>query len=407
MGAEQTKEVGYQIGRVVPNSPAHLAGLVPFFDFIQIVDGNDIAARESHFFREYLTQSTGKMIKLEVYNSKTQGTREVFLTPNSTWGGQGLLGCSINWETMEKALSFAWHILDVCKGSNAERAGFQSYRDYIVGMQGIAPIGAKNAQEVFITMFQDPADFHRRLDSRMEAAKINGHPQFNNISILFLLYDCVANDMREVVCDFPLGCEIGNGYLHQIPFNKGDPRNPTIRHFYTAPAPAPAPSPMPALAPGQPEQAQPQLMTPQYQPQNGAPQQYTQHQPAVQQPALQQPAVQHISPQTAPQYQQAPQAQNPQMGQQYSPNPQPGYQPNPANAQYNTGYQGQPVYQTPPTMQTSPPTGQPTGQPMMPQQGAPQQNYYVPDGQAPPQYVAPGAPQGVPPNYQGQTQVRI
>eukprot|EP00667_Euglena_gracilis_P016746 EG_transcript_17554 len=224
---------GYQIGRVVPNSPAHKAGLVPFFDFIQIVDNHPIEQRPATFFREYLMKSVGQQIQLKVFNTKTNTYRDVYMVPNNSWGGQGLLGCSINWEDIEKAMTYAWHILDVIPGSNADRAGFVGYRDYIVGMQATLSSSSRSAQEVFITMFQDTGDFHRRLNSRIEAAQSPNHPQYRNYSILFLIYDSVAADLREVICHFPLGCDVGNGYLHSIPVQKGDTRLPTIRTFYT------------------------------------------------------------------------------------------------------------------------------------------------------------------------------
>eukprot|EP00668_Euglena_longa_P029591 GGOE01036947.1.p1 GENE.GGOE01036947.1~~GGOE01036947.1.p1 ORF type:complete len:484 (+),score=65.45 GGOE01036947.1:49-1500(+) len=224
---------GYQIGRVVPNSPAHKAGLVPFFDFIQIVDNHPIEQRPATFFREYLMKSVGQQIQLKVFNTKTNTYRDVYMVPNNNWGGQGLLGCSINWEEVEKTMTYAWHILDVIPGSNADRAGFIGYRDYIVGMQATLSSSSRSAQEIFITMFQDTGDFHRRLNARIEAAQSPSHPQYRNYSILFLIYDSVAADLREVVCHFPLGCDVGNGYLHSIPVQKGDTRLPTIRTFYT------------------------------------------------------------------------------------------------------------------------------------------------------------------------------
>ena len=36
-------------------------------------------------------------MKLYVYNSETDASREVILTPNSTWGGDGSIGCGIGY----------------------------------------------------------------------------------------------------------------------------------------------------------------------------------------------------------------------------------------------------------------------------------------------------------------------
>eukprot|EP00906_Rhabdomonas_costata_P035915 RCo050440 len=223
MGSGQSNHFGYQIGRVVANSPAHGAGLVPFFDFILSIDQNVIADKESSFFREYLAQSIGRMIKLEVFNSKTGTIRDVYLTPSNVWGGQGLLGCSINWENIEASSSNCWHILDVNPGSNAAKAGVHGYRDFIVGMQAMMP--QSRDAEVFVTMFQDSQDFHRRLQLFSGSSR----------PVLFLLYDSVANDLREVFVGLPLGCDVGSGYLHQIPSSHGVRGLPTVRELHTSP----------------------------------------------------------------------------------------------------------------------------------------------------------------------------
>mmetsp|Transcript_25147 Transcript_25147/g.39729 ORF Transcript_25147/g.39729 Transcript_25147/m.39729 type:complete len:559 (-) Transcript_25147:161-1837(-) len=360
---------GYQIGRVVPNSPAHKAGLVPFFDFIQDVDGNPIEQRQSTFFREYLLKAVGRQIILKVFNGKTRVHRELPLTPNNNWGGQGLLGCSINWEDIEKAMTFGWHILDVQPNSNAQKAGLTGYRDYFVGMQAVQAHGAKNAQEVFVTMFQDTGDFHQRLHSRMEAAQTPGHPQYRNHSILFLVYDSVANDLREVICDFPLGCDIGNGYLHSIPIQKGDNRLPTIRSFYSG-----GQGNVPATPPQ--HAAPPQHATP---PHHATPPQHAQPLQHQSPPQYASPHQHHSPPQYASPHQHAHQEQ------QYAGMPQPGMpaeaahppfhpqQSAPQPAQVSPGpapQQPQPPQQPspslPPTSQPLPPSAVPTSQPPAP-----------------------------------------
>lgn len=46
-----------------------------------------------------------------VYSSKTLKTREITMTPNNRWGGQGLLGVSIRFCSFEGANENVWHVL--------------------------------------------------------------------------------------------------------------------------------------------------------------------------------------------------------------------------------------------------------------------------------------------------------
>ncbi len=44
-----------------------------------------------------IESSENKQLKLYVYNSDLDTVREVLLTPNSAWGGEGALGCGIGY----------------------------------------------------------------------------------------------------------------------------------------------------------------------------------------------------------------------------------------------------------------------------------------------------------------------
>lgn len=46
-----------------------------------------------------------------IYSSKTQSVREVMISPNANWGGQGLLGVSIRFCSFEGANENVWHVL--------------------------------------------------------------------------------------------------------------------------------------------------------------------------------------------------------------------------------------------------------------------------------------------------------
>ncbi|XP_039211202.1 Golgi reassembly-stacking protein 1 isoform X1 [Crotalus tigris] len=79
---------------VEPASPAALAGLKPHSDYII---GSDQILHESEDFFSLIDSHEGKPLKLVVYNTEMDSCREVFVTPNGAWGGEGSLGCGIGY----------------------------------------------------------------------------------------------------------------------------------------------------------------------------------------------------------------------------------------------------------------------------------------------------------------------
>ncbi|XP_018974393.1 Golgi reassembly-stacking protein 1-like [Cyprinus carpio] len=79
---------------VEPNSPAALAGLQEHSDFIV---GADQVLQDSEDFFSLIEAHEGKPLKLLVYNTETDNCREVIVTPNGAWGGEGSLGCGIGY----------------------------------------------------------------------------------------------------------------------------------------------------------------------------------------------------------------------------------------------------------------------------------------------------------------------
>ncbi|XP_045435390.1 Golgi reassembly-stacking protein 1 isoform X2 [Pipistrellus kuhlii] len=79
---------------VEPSSPASLAGLCPYTDY---VIGSDQLLQESEDFFTLIESHEGKPLKLMVYNSESDSCREVSVTPNAAWGGEGSLGCGIGY----------------------------------------------------------------------------------------------------------------------------------------------------------------------------------------------------------------------------------------------------------------------------------------------------------------------
>ncbi|XP_018597281.1 Golgi reassembly-stacking protein 1a isoform X1 [Scleropages formosus] len=79
---------------VDPNSPAALASLQAHTDYIV---GADQVLQDSEDFFSLIESHEGKALKLLVYNTETDCCREVVVTPNGAWGGEGSLGCGIGY----------------------------------------------------------------------------------------------------------------------------------------------------------------------------------------------------------------------------------------------------------------------------------------------------------------------
>ncbi|KAJ4919320.1 hypothetical protein JOQ06_024432 [Pogonophryne albipinna] len=79
---------------VEASSPASLAELQPHSDYIV---GADQVLQDSEDFFSLIEAHEGKPLKLMVYNTISDACREVVVTPNGAWGGEGSLGCGIGY----------------------------------------------------------------------------------------------------------------------------------------------------------------------------------------------------------------------------------------------------------------------------------------------------------------------
>ncbi|XP_068604799.1 LOW QUALITY PROTEIN: Golgi reassembly-stacking protein 2-like [Brachionichthys hirsutus] len=91
---EGANENVWHVLEVEPNSPAALAGLRPHTDYII---GADTVMNESEDLFSLIESHEGRGLKLYVYNTDTDTCREVIITPNGAWGGEGSLGCGIGY----------------------------------------------------------------------------------------------------------------------------------------------------------------------------------------------------------------------------------------------------------------------------------------------------------------------
>lgn len=76
----------FALKEIHPSSPAELAGLRAFSDY---VIGADSVLHESEDLFTLIEAHEGRPLKLYVYNTNEDSCREVSITPNSSWGGKG------------------------------------------------------------------------------------------------------------------------------------------------------------------------------------------------------------------------------------------------------------------------------------------------------------------------------
>jgi S1-C subfamily serine protease len=78
---------------VYPDSPASAAGLDEFNDYI--LGCGDLLFDGPDEFGEIVQHNTSRPVRLYVYNVRTESMREVMITPDTNWGGEGCLGCGV------------------------------------------------------------------------------------------------------------------------------------------------------------------------------------------------------------------------------------------------------------------------------------------------------------------------
>lgn len=71
---------------VHPSSPAEMAGLQSFTDYII---GADSILHESEDLYSLIEAHESRSLKLYVYNTDLDSCREVTIIPNNHWGGEG------------------------------------------------------------------------------------------------------------------------------------------------------------------------------------------------------------------------------------------------------------------------------------------------------------------------------
>ena len=90
----------WHILEVSPSSPADLAGLLPYGDYI--VGTPEGAVHGEAGLGELVEDYLGRTLRLFVYNHEYGVTRTVEITPSRSWGGTGALGCVLGYGALHR-----------------------------------------------------------------------------------------------------------------------------------------------------------------------------------------------------------------------------------------------------------------------------------------------------------------
>ncbi|KAH7188657.1 GRASP55/65 PDZ-like domain-containing protein [Fusarium flagelliforme] len=85
---------------VPANSPADVAGLLPYSDYI--LGSPEGALYGEGGLGELVEDFIGRPMRIWVYNNEYNVTREVTIQPSRDWGGQGALGCVLGYGALHR-----------------------------------------------------------------------------------------------------------------------------------------------------------------------------------------------------------------------------------------------------------------------------------------------------------------
>jgi len=95
-----TTEDVWHILDVTPNSPADLAGILPYSDYI--IGSPEGPMRGENALPELIEAYVNRPLRLYVYNNEYDVTRTVDITPSRAWGGEGALGCVLGFGALHR-----------------------------------------------------------------------------------------------------------------------------------------------------------------------------------------------------------------------------------------------------------------------------------------------------------------
>ena len=202
----EDERVGYRVLNVARDSPASTKEdsnlLVSFFDVLIAANGNRLL--DNDWFVKCIRDAENGAIELVVYNCKMRTVRDVVIKPSRAWGeGKSLLGLTIKYDSFDDdADDFTLRVLDVYPDSPAAAAGLCAGDDYLLGTPHMT--------------FQDLDDLNDAVLASVDALA----------PMEIYVYNAKTDAVRRTAIapsdawggDGLIGCSIGQGYLHRIPF---------------------------------------------------------------------------------------------------------------------------------------------------------------------------------------------
>eukprot|EP01062_Namystynia_karyoxenos_P056919 TRINITY_DN4784_c0_g2_i1.p1 TRINITY_DN4784_c0_g2~~TRINITY_DN4784_c0_g2_i1.p1 ORF type:complete len:402 (+),score=91.47 TRINITY_DN4784_c0_g2_i1:87-1292(+) len=233
---------GLQVAQVLIGSPAVEAGLVPYFDIILEAGGRHVGPEKGATgrFRRAIAAAEGGELPLTVYSLRTQRERRTTLRPRTGWGGVGLAGVAVAWESASAAQSGAWHVLAVQPDSPADVAGIRNGRDYIIGLESMDPDACAP-----VTPLSGPDDFRERIAEKMRRRHSGARREVDDDLLLVLLWDEVDDAVREIAVPLgqssSLGCSVSSGQIHTPPVSNDPQRHTVVAALLPCPEPVTEP----------------------------------------------------------------------------------------------------------------------------------------------------------------------
>jgi len=203
-GASSTEVGGVRVFKVSPDSPAAEAGLEFFFDFIVEINGAKMDPDSTEQFSKKIQESENGEAKLLVYNGRAHTTREVIVKPRK-WGGTGLLGAKVRYDSVEEDENQGIRVLEVFPNSPAAHAGLLPFQDFLLG----------TAQTVFHELDELVAVVTQNMGKPMQVYVYNADTETVRETTL-----APNNEWGGEGC---IGCDIGTGLLHRIPAPRRPP----------------------------------------------------------------------------------------------------------------------------------------------------------------------------------------
>jgi len=209
MGASDSINVddklyGFRVYKITEGGPLHLADVRELEDFI--IPPEEIINAKIPFY-DYIKQSSGKKIKLNIYSLLKRHFYNIEITPNLDWSlnkDQGYLGASVryeNWSTAEKCLL---RVINVRSVSLAQiKLKLIPAEEFIIAI--------RPETEDILTLNKDYTDPLTLFSNYLTLYK--------NKNVEFFIYNCKTGARREIINlnDESLGCDVAYGKLHEFP----------------------------------------------------------------------------------------------------------------------------------------------------------------------------------------------